>query len=206
MTHLAPPNNLWVPPTGTSTLVPTPPDVLPNWALERVRTEFCQRPDRLPAALLRVRINDTAPGMDARATTRRDTGHAPGQGRPSTVLLAELHPDTLPTATPHSAYGADGQGALDDGWPGFFHRAHRLLQADDLLLIATRQRRDAGRMTDPLGLLISTARTAGFRYLQHLAVVHGTLGTDTIHPTPPDPTTPELIHSDLLVLDVVTGA
>ncbi|MCX4672963.1 hypothetical protein OG453_41070 [Streptomyces sp. NBC_01381] len=36
-----------------------------------------------------------------------------------------------------------------------------------------RQRRHAGRLTDPLGTLIARARTAGFRYLQHTVIVHG---------------------------------
>lgn len=42
-----------------------------------------------------------------------------------------------------------------------------------LLLLATRQRRGTGGLTDPLGNLIDSARTAGFRYLQRIVVVHG---------------------------------
>ncbi|MGH1555521.1 hypothetical protein ACRAWF_38045 [Streptomyces sp. L7] len=49
-------------------------------------------------------------------------------------------------------------GALEDRWPGFFHRTHRLLPAGGILLLATRQRRSAGRLTDPLGALIASAR------------------------------------------------
>ncbi len=64
-------------------------------------------------------------------------------------------------------------GAIEDGWPGFFHRAHRLLPEGGFLLLATRQRRDGGRLTEPLGTLIAAARTAGFRYLQHTVVVYG---------------------------------
>ncbi|PGH46836.1 RNA methyltransferase [Streptomyces sp. Ru87] len=41
-----------------------------------------------------------------------------------------------------------------------------------MLLLAARQRRDAGVLTDPLGSLVACARTAGFRYLQHIVVAH----------------------------------
>ncbi|WP_329433200.1 hypothetical protein OG564_10700 [Streptomyces sp. NBC_01280] len=99
-----------------------------------------------------------------------------------------------------SQYGIDEQGAIDDAWPGFFHRAHRLLRGNGLLLLATRQRRDADRLTDPLGLLVAGARTAGFRYLQHIVVVHGHPIGDRLVPAPPDDAPPGLMHSDLLVL------
>ncbi|MGW8729938.1 hypothetical protein ACWGNF_28380 [Streptomyces sp. NPDC055808] len=81
--------------------------------------------------------------MDARTPCTVD--HTPGASstRRALVILAELHPDTLPAAAPHSRYGTQEQGAIDDGWPGFFHRVHRLLRADGLLLLAARQRRDA---------------------------------------------------------------
>ncbi|MEU4998721.1 hypothetical protein [Streptomyces sp. NPDC021622] len=116
------------------------------------------------------------------------------------MILAELHPDTIPVTAPRTHYGSDEQGAIDDCWPGFFHRTHRLLRSDGLLLPATRQRRDAGLLTDPLGLLIATARTAGFRYLQHIVIVHGFPAEDRIVPAPPADAPPGLIHSDLLVL------
>ncbi|MDG4857580.1 hypothetical protein P8605_05310 [Streptomyces sp. T-3] len=88
--------------------------------------------------------------------------------------------------------------ALENGWPGFFHRAHRLLSDDGLLLLATRQRRENGRLTDPLGSLIACARTAGFRYLQHIVVVHRHLDADRLVPAPPAGAPPGLVHSDLL--------
>lgn len=119
------------------------------------------------------------------------------------MILAELHPATLPATEPRSLYGADHQGAMDDGWPGFFHRAHRILRGNGLLLLATRQRRDADQLADPLGLLVAYARTAGFRYLQHIVIVHGHPVDDRIVPAPPDDALPGLIHSDLLVLRAV---
>ncbi|MEU7487550.1 hypothetical protein [Streptomyces sp. NPDC042319] len=130
-----------------------------------------------------------------------------GPAADTAVVLAELHPATLPSATDNAtAVGGHSPGALDDGWAGFFHRAHRLLRADGLLLLATRQRRDAGNLTDPLGPLIACARTAGFRYLQHIVIVHGSPAGERILPAPPDASSPELMHSDLLVLSAITHA
>ncbi|MFZ3555811.1 hypothetical protein [Streptomyces sp. BH055] len=203
------PTTIWLPAPDDTTAPPRPPAVLPDWALPRIRNEFIStraaRTGELPAPLLRLSITDTAPGMDARtrcATHPDGDGDDAGAGEwcPTPVILAELHPDTLPNTTPRTCHDTTTQGALDDGWPGFFHRAHRLLRTDGLLLLATRQHRDTGHLTDPLGLLIATARTAGFRYIQHIVIVHGRPGEDRIIPAPPDPQAPELIHSDLLVL------
>ncbi|MEV0117684.1 hypothetical protein AB0H77_31360 [Streptomyces sp. NPDC050844] len=119
------------------------------------------------------------------------------------VLLAELHPDTLSDTSRVTGVSGEMPGAMEDSWPGFFHRAHRILPADGLLLLATRQRRDAGRLTDPLGTLIACARTAGFRYLQHLVVVHGHAVDARIAPAPPEAAPPGLIHSDLLLFSVI---
>ncbi|WNE95514.1 hypothetical protein PS467_09240 [Streptomyces luomodiensis] len=153
-----------------------------------------------------MHIRDTEPGMDARTrcVTYPDT---PNAARRAPVLLAELHPDTLP-ADGSALLATDNTtpAAMENGWPGFFHRAHRLLPSDGLLLLATRQRRDAGRLTEPLGSLIATARTAGFRYLQHIVIVHGHLAGDRITSTPPEGAPPGLIHSDLIVLSAITSA
>ncbi|MBC9718042.1 hypothetical protein H9Y04_36465 [Streptomyces sp. TRM66268-LWL] len=200
------PTTLWIPASDEATDTPAG-HVLPDWAVARAELEFCARTGHRRPGMLRVAIADTGCGMDARTscTAHDSTGCAQTPGRPA-VILAELHPDTVPSAPVSTAYGPGERGAIDDGWPGFFHRAHRVLPADGLLLIAARQRRESGRLTDPLGLLIATARTAGFRYLQHIAVVHGHLDGDRINPAPPDPGTPELIHSDLLVLSPVRTA
>lgn len=196
------PTTVWLPGPGDTTDVAAGA-VLPDWAVNKLRTEFAHRPDGRPAPLLRLAVNDTAPGMDARTRCATpgdaDTGR-PGEPTPPPVILTELHPDTLPATAPRTHYGSDQQGALDDGWPGFFHRTHRLLRSGGLLLLATRQRRDAGVLTDPLGLLIATARTAGFRYRQHIVIVHGFPVEDRIVPAPPADAPPGLIHSDLLVL------
>ncbi|MGO4417743.1 hypothetical protein AB4Z54_02935, partial [Streptomyces sp. MCAF7] len=149
--------------------------MLPAWAIDKIHTEFTRRPGHPPARLIKILIPDTEPGMDAR--TRCVTYPATPKGERTTsrapVLLAELHPDTLPAPgnTPLSSPD-DMPGAMEHGWPGFFHRAHRLLPTNGHLLLATRQRRDNGRLTDPLGSLIASARTAGFSYLQHIVVVH----------------------------------
>ncbi|KOU38742.1 hypothetical protein [Streptomyces sp. WM6378] len=200
------PTSIWLPGPRDADTPPPFPAVLPDWAIGKIRTEFTQRHSRQPAPLWRLTVCDTNEGMDARTPCAAD--HTPGarNARRTPVILAELHPDTLPATTPHSRYGTDEQGAIDNGWPGFLHRTHRLLRTDDVLLLATRQRRDAGKLTDPLGLLIAAARTAGFRYLQHIVIVHGHAVDDQIVATPPEGTPPGLIHSDLLVLSAVHTA
>lgn len=206
------PSTVWLPGPGDDIAhEPTlPPAVLPAWAITRIRTEFTRHPGHLPAPLRRIHIRDTEPGMDTRTPCATyayaDTDTCDGSQDLSSppILLAELHPDTLPD--PGAALtdsSSEMPGAMEDGWPGFFHRVHRLLPADGLLLLATRQRRDAGRLTDPLGALIACARTAGFRYLQHLVVIHGHAVDDRIAPTPPEAAPPGLIHSDLLVLSAI---
>ncbi|MGV4924943.1 MULTISPECIES: hypothetical protein [unclassified Streptomyces] len=121
------------------------------------------------------------------------------------MLLAELHPNALPAST-DSLPGTVGEmpGAMDEGWAGFFHRAHRLLPADGLLLLAIRQRRDddAG-LTDPLGSLIACARTAGFRYLQHIIVAHVHPAADRLIPARPADASPGVAHSDLVALSAI---
>ncbi|MER7788544.1 hypothetical protein [Streptomyces sp. NPDC097640] len=147
--------------------------------------------------------------MDARTrcVTYPDTSGSENAASRAPVLLAELHPDTLPAGSDELRATDDTMpAAMENGWPGFFHRAHRLLPGDGLLLLATRQRRDAGCLTDSRGSLIATARTAGFRYLQHIVIVHGHLAGDRITPTPPEGAPPGLIHSDLIVLSAITSA
>ncbi|NUS88895.1 MAG: hypothetical protein HOY75_40910 [Streptomyces sp.] len=203
------PTTIWLPNPDDAKDAPDPGDVLPSWAIDKIRTEFTRRPGQHSSPLMKIHVRDTEPGMDARthcvtypAAPEDDstTSRAP-------VLLAELHPDTLPAAGDElRATHDDMPGGMENGWPGFFHRAHRLLPSDGLLLLATRQRRDSGRLTDPLGSLIATARTAGFRYLQHIVIVHGHLDGDWITPTPLKGAPPGLIHSDLIVLSAITSA
>lgn len=206
------PSTVWLPgPNDDIAHEPTLlPAVLPAWAVARIRTEFTRCPDKLPAPLRRIHIRDTEPGMDTRTPcaiyTDADTCDGSRDASSPPLLLAELHPDTLPDpGVELTDASSDMPGAMEGGWPGFFHRAHRLLPANGLLLLATRQRRDAGRLTDPLGTLIACARTAGFRYLQHLVVVHGHAVDDRIEPAPPEAAPPGLIHSDLLLLVAIVG-
>jgi hypothetical protein len=201
------PTTIWLPDNSDQpNAAPAVGRVLPEWAIDKIRTEFTHRPGHLPAPLLTLTVQDTAPGMDARTpcTTRNDpaTDTAEGTASAAPVLLAELHPDTLPT-TPLSPAAGDMPGAMENGWPGFFHRAHRLLPDDGLLLLATRQRRHAGHLTDPLGMLIACARTAGFRYLQHIVVAHAHPVDDRLVPAPPKDASAGVIHSDLLVLAAI---
>jgi hypothetical protein len=197
------PTTIWLPDDPHDPAdAPTPEGVLPRWAVKRIRTAFPHRPDQDPTPLVRILLRDTEPGMDAR-TPCTTTGMA---GRPL-ILLAELHPDTLPTPTDDLTTTHDEMpAAMENGWAGFFHRAHHLLTDDGLLLLATRQRRDTGRLSDPLGSLIACARTAGFRYLQHIVIVHGHPVGNRIAPAPPDGAPPGLIHSDLLVLSPLASA
>ncbi|WP_238153669.1 hypothetical protein [Streptomyces xinghaiensis] len=173
-----------------------------------IRTEFVERPDGRPATLLKVSIQqDLVPGADAcmPCTSYTDEdGTAPGS---ASVLLAELHPDALPASSDALGVSERGMpGAMENGWPGFFHRAHRLLPADGLLLLATRQRRDAGVLTDPLGSLVAAARTAGFRYLQHIVILYARAVDDALAPAPPGDAAPGVIHGDLLVLSAIHHA
>jgi uncharacterized protein YndB with AHSA1/START domain len=194
------PTTIWLPDPHDLQTPPLAPAVLPDWALDKIRTEFTHRPGQPPAPLWRLAVGDTALGMDARTPCTIELTPAASAGA-KPVVLAELHPDTLPVTEAHSAYGPQEQGAVDDAWPGFFHRVHRLLRGSGILLLAARQRREATGLIDPLGLLIAAARTAGFRYLQHIVVVHGHPVDDRIVPAPPDGALPGLIHSDLLILD-----
>ncbi|MCQ4081846.1 hypothetical protein NGB36_14820 [Streptomyces sp. RB6PN25] len=202
------PTTIWLPDPDQLPTPPAPGSVLPDWAIENIRTEFTHRPGHTPAPLLTIHIHDTAPGMDARTrcTTYPDPD-ADGSTGPARVLLAEIHPDTLPAPADHPTPTVAGTpGAMEDGWPGFFHRAHRLLPTDGLLLLATRQHRDSGFLTDPLGSLVACARTAGFRYLQHIVIAHAHPAGDRLVPAPPPDADPGLIHSDLIVLSAIHHA
>lgn len=203
------PTTVWFPAPDQPEAAPAPGGVLPAWAIEKIRTEYTRRPGRRPAHLLKISIQDTAPGMDARTPCTTYTGSAdgPGTGSGAALVLAELHPDTLPApdvACP--AAGSEMSGAMEDGWSGFFHRAHRLLPADGLLLLATRQRRDLGVLTDALGSLTACARTAGFRYLQHIVIAHAHPAGDRLVPAPLPDASPGVTHSDLIVLSPIHHA
>ncbi|WP_432003354.1 hypothetical protein [Streptomyces sioyaensis] len=195
------PTTLWLPAPDQPDAVPAPGTVLPHWAIEKIRTDFSHRPGQASAPLLKISVRDTEPGMDARTPVITYSDGTPSR---LSMLLAELHPDALPAPT-DSLPGAVGEmpGAMDEGWSGFFHRAHRLLPADGLLLLATRQRRDDGTLTDPLGSLIACARTAGFRYLQHIIVAHAHPAADRLIPTPPTDASPGVAHSDLIALAAI---
>ncbi|WP_179166845.1 hypothetical protein [Streptomyces sp. CB03238] len=79
---------------------------------------FVGRPAHRPALLLKIAIRDTAPGMDARIPTTPFTTTADdedGRKRPF-MLLAELHPDTLPAATEDLPVGGSQVlSAIEDG-------------------------------------------------------------------------------------------
>lgn len=209
--HATPPLpvTIWLPPSDHPQAAPAPGRVLPGWAVDKIRTEYTRRPSHPPAALTRISIHDTGPGMDTRtpSTTEPAAPHdtADADDRAAHVLLAELHPDTLPipgdTRCPQAPSGMPG--AMEDGWPGFFHRAHRFLPDAGLLLLATRQRRDDGVLTDPLGTLIACARTAGFRYLQHIVIAHARPVERRLVPELPADVSPGVSHSDLLVLSAI---
>ncbi|MFD9224359.1 hypothetical protein ACFWDI_31185 [Streptomyces sp. NPDC060064] len=81
-----------------------------------------------------------------------------------------------------------------------------LLPTDGFLLLATRQRRDSGRLTDPLGSLIASARTAGFRYLQHIVIVYGHPVGDRLVPALPPDAPRGVAHCDLIALSAITHA
>jgi hypothetical protein len=198
------PTTIWLPAPDQPHAAPAPGSVLPDWAIEQIRTEYAHHPDHTPAPLLTIRIRDTDPGMDARTPCTTHPDPDPGTVGPAPVLLAELHPDTLPAPdNPLAPPVSEMPGAMEDGWPGFFHRAHRLLPADGLLLLATRQRRDLGVLTDPLGSLVACARTAGFRYLQHIIVAHAHPAGTHLEPLPPTDASPGVAHSDLVVLAAI---
>ncbi|MGW3956992.1 hypothetical protein ACWEKM_40260 [Streptomyces sp. NPDC004752] len=205
------PATIWLPGPDESSTAPIPGAVLPAWAIDKIRTELVGRPGDRPVPLLKIAIRDTAPGMDARIPTAPFTTPA-DDGDDDTakrwpVLLAELHPDALPVPTGDlPSAGSELPGSSEDAWPGFFHRVHRLLPEDGLLLLATRQRRKAGRLTDPLGTLIASARTAGFRYLQHIVVAYGHPAGDRLVPATPPDICRGVAHCDLTVLSAIRHA
>ncbi|MEU5834160.1 hypothetical protein ABZ820_10855 [Streptomyces diacarni] len=160
--------------------------------------------------MLRIRINEagqlvgSGPCLDARARVTGYVEPGPGEGDGTVplppLMLAEFHPDALPAATAGSP--APLSEPLPDpraAWPSFFHRVHRILPPEGILLVASRQRRDDGRLTDPLGELTASARTAGFSYLQHLVIAHLHPDSDQ-HPALTSASAASgLIHSDVLL-------
>jgi hypothetical protein len=183
--------------------------VLPAWAIDKIRTDFVGHPEHLPVSLLKIAIRDMAPGVDPHIPATAFTTHPTNEDAPKRmrILLAELHPDALPVPGEPMAPATDDMlGTTQEGWPGFFHRAHRLLPDDGYLLLATRQRRDSGRLTDPLGALIAVARTAGFRYLQHIVVAYAHLDGDQLVPAPPSDASQGVTHCDLIALGVIRHA
>ncbi|MGH1556452.1 hypothetical protein ACRAWF_45950, partial [Streptomyces sp. L7] len=64
----------------------------------------------------------------------------------------------------------------------------------------------AGRLTDPLGALIASARTSGFRYLQHIVVVYGHPVGDRLVPAPPSDASRGVAHCDLIALSTIRHA
>ncbi|MER0240860.1 hypothetical protein AAHZ94_02240 [Streptomyces sp. HSW2009] len=200
------PSTLWFPDSDEPNAAPIPGAVLPAWALDKIRTEFVGCPASAPAPLLKIAIRDAEAGMDARIpSTMLPSGADGGEpARPPTLILAELHPDALPASTEAlPTGGVETLGSVEDGWPDFFHRAHRLLPSDGLMLLATRQRRDADRLRDPLGTLVATARTAGFHYLQHIVVVYAHLAGDQLVPSLPPDAHLGLAHCDLVALSAI---
>nr|WP_308802038.1 hypothetical protein [Streptomyces polyasparticus] len=181
--------------------------MLPGWAVDKIRNEFRHCFGGLAGSQIRIEVHDLELGMDARMPCTTFDGQPLDAitGRTPSLLLAELHPDTLPSVVPRVSGAEETADAVGGGWPGFCHRAHRMLPADGLLLLATRQRRDSGRLIDPLGTLIACARTAGFRYLQHIVIVHGRLVGDQLVPAPPADAPPGLVHSDLLAFTAIHG-
>ncbi|KUN00753.1 hypothetical protein AQI95_33955 [Streptomyces yokosukanensis] len=200
------PTTVWLPGPDEPNAAPIPGAVLPAWAIDKIRTDFVGRPGHRPVPLLKIAIRDTAPGMDARIPTTPFTATADDEDGTErlSVLLAELHPDALPAQSDDlAAGGTEMADALEDGWHGFFHRGHRLLPAGGLLFLATRQRREAGRLTDPLGTLIASARTAGFRYLQHIVVAYAHPVGDRLVPALPADTSRGVAHCDLIALSAI---
>ncbi|MFF9560711.1 hypothetical protein ACF1DY_33465 [Streptomyces albus] len=198
------PATVWLPPADELAPAPADDEVLPAWAIERIRTQIIPRPGDLPSPLLRVRINETGeadsgPALDARAriTSYPREGGADLPLPP--LLLAEFHPDTFRAPVGVPAALSEPLPAPQDAWPGFFHRAHRILPAEGILLVATRQQRDEGQLLDPLGELIASARTAGFCYLQHLVIAHLNPDSGRLPALSDDDTVGGLIHSDLLL-------
>ncbi|MFI6350190.1 hypothetical protein [Streptomyces sp. NPDC050560] len=196
------PATIWLPDPAQSSEPPAADRVLPDWATAKIRSEFARRPGHPPAPLLRISIPDTAPGMDTRIRCTLDTDDA--DTTTASLLLGELHPDALPAPGDRLApLSTEMSAAMENGWPGFFHRAHCLLPANGTLLLAARQRRSDGTLADPLGSLIAAARTAGFTYLQHIVIAHARPDGDSLVPSPPDDADPGVTHSDLIVFSAI---
>lgn len=101
--------------------------------------------------------------MDARGQRAGREGHRrPVEATVPMVVLAQL-----PAHLAHSAEAAASPvtGAMDQGLPGFFYRAQRLLPPEGRLLGACHQQHwEDGELVDPCGGLIACARSAGLVY------------------------------------------
>ncbi|WP_274911047.1 hypothetical protein [Streptomyces sp. WZ-12] len=76
------PTTIWLPSPDEPHAAPAPGTVLPDWAIERIRTVFTTRAGQLPAPLLKFTVQDTEPGMDARTPVityadRANLAHVP---------------------------------------------------------------------------------------------------------------------------------
>ncbi len=179
--------------------------MVPDWAVQRIRSEFTCRPGRPPEPLLHIDIVDVADGMDARTRHLPTSTEASDAFCPS-VVLAQLRPDLALTAELDPPL----TGASDEGLPGFFYRTHRFIRHGGTLLVACRQQHHGSELVDPQGHLVACARTAGFVYRQHILIVHATAKEHRLLPTPDAPAPVpapvwrhQPIHTDLLYFSAV---
>lgn len=103
------PTTIWLPSPDEPHAAPAPGTVLPDWAIERIRTVFTTRAGQLPAPLLKFTVQDTEPGMDARTPVityadRANLAHVPTAHllEAFTEILAQCRTMLRPAAPPSS--------------------------------------------------------------------------------------------------------
>jgi hypothetical protein len=175
------PCSVWLPEPGQDPghfSEPGPERLLPDWAIDRIRTQLL--------------VTRRAPGDAAvlhRLAARPEGADEPDESLPAPdSLLVELAPDTDPFDA----------GDLDE----ILARTRRRLDPGGLLLVAVRPGPHfGGEVGESPGLLVARAQAGGFTYLQHLVVADHTPAPSPCTGAHPDRgTAHQPIHTDLLLL------
>jgi hypothetical protein len=177
------PATVWLPPaeSGSESALDEP-GILPAWALRRLRAEYAE-PGQ-PVVLYDSRA--VCKGL-SRATLRTLTEpHDPHPHtypqRPGTVVrLAILEIDTEPCGTPTASCPDPTASLATDVLEPVLSEAADALEPDGILAIALAAP-DVRHAVQHCPAVVRAARTAGFTYQQHIAVVTAEIDGDRLIP------------------------